>query len=97
MLLAGLDCQMRSVFVYDKSQGKVVPINERKDLPVIDRSAPRGLQLIMDECEPFKNLVNGEMVTSKSNYRRFLKENGYQEVGNEMPEHSDRLKDHLGD
>jgi len=95
---AGLGrAQMRSVFVFDKSQGKVVPINERKDRPTVDRSSPRGLQLIMDECDAFRNPVTGKMETSKSSYRRFLKEEGYEEIGNEMPQHSDHLKDHLGE
>jgi hypothetical protein len=77
----------RKVYVYDCVLGKVVPWQERTPKDTI--------QIITDEVEPVRNIVTREMVTSKSRLRRFYKEQGYEEIGNEVPRESARLADHL--
>lgn len=82
----------RKVYVFDRTVGKVVPIEER-----VQPEVKESFHLITDEIEPVRNPVTREIVTSKSRLRRFYKERGYEEVGNEMPQHSARLRDHLGE
>lgn len=83
---------LRRVYVFDRTVGRVVPIEERTPL-----EKKESFQIITDEIDPVRNPVTREFVTSKSRLRQFYKERGYEEVGNEMPQHSDRLRDHLGE
>lgn len=83
-----------SIFIYDHMQKKVVPYGEHSGHK---KPIEAAFQLITDEIDPIKNPVTREFVTSKSNLRRFYKERGYEEVGNEIPHESSNLQDHLGE
>ena len=45
----------------------------------------RGPTIISDHHAPFRSMADGRTYESKSAYRRSLKENGFVELGNEMP------------
>jgi hypothetical protein len=40
---------------------------------------------VMPDIVPYKSMIDGRMVTSRSEHRRHLKANGCEEVGNEDP------------
>lgn len=62
--------------VWIQVNGKLIPkeqyVRERAEGP-----------MIMGDIEPYRNVVDGKMITSRSQHREFLKRNGLQEVGNE--------------
>ena len=74
--------------VYDKNQKKVVPISERTDSPIVDRSRMcYDSPFVMTDIEPYRavGLPGAPMINSRSEHREILKAHGAQEVGNEMP------------
>lgn len=52
-----------------------------------DYTPPRrkGPYIISDTQEAFKSMADGKMYESKSEYRRSLREQGYVEMGNDLP------------
>jgi hypothetical protein len=78
---------MTSVYVYDKNQCKVVPMDERTDGPITNRGRTNegGPNIIMD-IEPYHGVgfPGGPMVTTRSQHRELLKRHNKIEVGNEM-------------
>lgn len=76
---------MRSRTIY--SMGKPIAVYENGDLvwsakefvEKADKSA-----YIMPDIEPYKSMVDGSEITSRSKHREHLKANGLIEVGNEM-------------
>ena len=38
---------------------------------------------IMPDIQPYKSMITGEMITSRSQHREHLKAHGYEEVGND--------------
>jgi hypothetical protein len=74
--------------VYDKTQKKVVPISERQDRPIVDRSGTcRDGFYVMPDIEPYEGVgFEGKpVVTSRSHHRELLRQHGVVEVGNEKP------------
>jgi hypothetical protein len=74
--------------VYDKVQKRVVPISQRQDAPIVNRSSVcRDGFYVVPDMEPVKmiSLPGAPVVTSRSQYRQLLKENEAYEVGNDMP------------
>lgn len=60
----------------------------RGDWVEIDRYAPRPKPkgpMILRDIDPYRCVVDGEMITSRSRHRQKLKETGCQEWGNETP------------
>lgn len=51
---------------------------------------------IQADIQPYKSMVTGEMITSRSQHRTHLKDHGMVEVGNEKPPEPKPLKP-LGD
>ena len=41
---------------------------------------------VQDDIKPYKSMINGQMITSRSQHRRHLKRKGCIEVGNESME-----------
>jgi hypothetical protein len=41
---------------------------------------------VRDDIKPYQSMINGQMITSRSQHRRHLKRNGCIEVGNESME-----------
>ena len=48
--------------------------------------------MIMPDIEPYQNMVDGQMITSRSQHREFLKKHNLVEVGNEVKAHLDQVK-----
>jgi len=74
--------------VYDKNQKKVVPISERTDAPVVDRTRMcYDSPFVVCDIEPYEAIgfKGAPMVTSRSQHRDLLRAHGAQEVGNDMP------------
>lgn len=38
---------------------------------------------VMPDIQPYKSMITGEMITSRSQHREHLKKHGYREVGND--------------
>lgn len=68
----------RRIYVFDKKQGKVVPMEERQD--IIHANAAHGY--IPDEMEATRHPVDGHYYTSKAKFREVTRANGFEEVGN---------------
>lgn len=77
-----------SVWVYDKLQKKVVPMAERTDAPIVDRSRMCfDSPFVVNDIEPYEGVAfkGCPTVTSRSQHRALLREHGSQEVGDAMP------------
>ena len=45
---------------------------------------------VQDDIKPYQSMINGQMITSRSQHRRHLKANGCIEIGNEKMENKPR-------
>lgn len=67
----------RGIFHISKETGKLQEgYGPRKERYAMD-------QFTTDDIKPFQSMVDGQVFTSKSKYRKHLKTHGYKEVGNE--------------
>ena len=74
--------------VYDKLQKKVVPISERTDSPIVDRTRVCGdTPFVMMDIEPYRavGVPGAPIINSRSEHRAMLRAHGLREVGNDMP------------
>lgn len=79
---------MGEKYVYDKVQKKVVPMSQRQDKPMVERShVVRDGFYVIPDIEPYEGVGfdGSPMVTSRSQHRELLKQHNVVEVGNEMP------------
>ena len=53
---------------------------EKGDAPVQAR-----VEIVPDFDKPYKSMITGELITSRSKHREHLRRHGYQEIGNEVP------------
>lgn len=67
----------RGSFVFDPEQGKLVPKSEYVEKS--DVNAP----MVMGDIQPYKSMVTGEVINSRSTHRQHLKEHRLVEIGNE--------------
>lgn len=67
----------RGSFIWDAEQGKLVPKSEYYDKAF---DAP----MVMSDIQPYKSMVTGEMITSRSAHRDHLRRHQLIEVGNEV-------------
>ncbi|MDO8707021.1 MAG: hypothetical protein Q7J84_19000 [Sulfuricaulis sp.] len=51
---------------------------EKGDAPVQART-----QIVPDFDQPYKSMITGEMITSRSKHKEHLRRHGYQEIGND--------------
>ena len=72
----------RGSFVYDKEKGELVPKEEYYSASV--SNAP----FVMNDIQPYKNMVDGQMITSRSTHREFLKANRLVEIGTDVKAHT---------
>lgn len=75
----------RGSYVQDSS-GKLIPKEEYYGPS--ETNAP----FVMADIQPYKNMVDGKMITSRSHHREFLKANRLVEVGNEIKAHTTKQK-----
>lgn len=80
----GVKKPTRGSFVYCKERGELVPKDEYYGSSTVN--AP----FVMNDIQPYKNMVDGQMITSRSTHREFLKANRLVEVGNEIKAHTTR-------
>ena len=50
---------------------------------------PEGF-MVMPDIKPYQSMINGEMITSRSQHREHLKAHGCQELGNEPLKYLDK-------
>jgi hypothetical protein len=76
---------MRSRYVYEG--GEVVAEYQGGELvycaPKFSEEAPKSFQVLPD-IAPYKSMVDGSEITSRSRHREHLKAHGLIEVGNEL-------------
>ena len=65
----------RRRFIFDRETRKMVEIGT-------ETQVSGGTQIVGD-IEPYRNVIDGKWITSRSEHREFLRRNGCQEVGNE--------------
>jgi hypothetical protein len=80
----GVKKPTRGSFVYDKEKGELVPKEEYYSASV--SNAP----FVMNDIQPYKNMVDGQMITSRSTHREFLKANRLVEIGTDVKAHTTR-------
>ncbi len=68
---------MRQRFRWSDSQNRLVPIEEWTDEPA--NSGP----MIMGDIQPYRSMIDGSIINSRSQHRRHLREHGCIEVGND--------------
>lgn len=67
----------RRRYIQDRETGQLIEVS-------LDYSAPAPQSsMIMPDIQPYKSMLTGEMVTSRSHHRNLLKQHGVIEVGNE--------------
>jgi hypothetical protein len=71
---------MRRRWIQDPKTGKFIPEEEYV------RPGTGQAPMVMGDIEPYKNMVDGRMITSRSHHRAFLRQHGLIEVGNEKME-----------
>ncbi len=67
---------MRRRFI--QINGELVEVTEAVDLPVHE---------VMTDIKPYKSMITGEMITSRSQHREHLRKHGFREVGNDTSLH----------
>lgn len=67
--------------IYVERNGKWIPKDQAEPLHI---STAAGYY-VMDDLKPYKSMVDGRIITSRSEHRRHLKAAGCIEVGNEDP------------
>ncbi len=73
---------MRSRWIYDK--GEVIYAEERGVVTVDKREVSTNSHLyVIKDCEPFKSMIDGSIINSKSVYREHLRQHNCVEVGND--------------
>jgi hypothetical protein len=85
---------MRRRYVYDRELEAMVEIGDGTNHP--DAPPAAGLQIIRD-IEPYRTAASDvasdnkrPVIGSRSRHRTFLQDNGYFEVGNEIPKRGEK-------
>lgn len=73
----------RTTFVQDRNTGEIIEI-DRAALARRRAERPRG-PYIMTDIRPYRSVIDGSMITSRSQHREHLARHGCHEVGNEEP------------
>lgn len=68
---------IRGSFVWDPVSHSMIPKEEYREM--VDVQAP----MVMGDIQPYKSMVTGEMITSRSVHREHLRQHKLVEVGNE--------------
>lgn len=69
---------MRRRYIQDPQTGELVPAEQYQ------RERPDG-PMICDDITPYRSMVTGELITSRSKHREHLRRHEMQEVGDNMP------------
>lgn len=68
---------VRGRFIWDSAEQRMVPESEYTPPPEVNAPA------IMGDIQPYKSMIDGSMIQSRSTHRQHLKQHGCIEVGNE--------------
>jgi|SRR3989304_6271536 len=68
---------MRRRYVYDKGHDKMIEVSEDW------KPEPKSDYHIMPDIKPYRSMIDGREITSRSRHREHLKEHGCEEVGND--------------
>lgn len=69
---------MRHRYVQDSQTGELIPIERRPPAP------PRA-PMVIGDIKPYRSIIDGRVITSRSKHREHLAAHGCREVGNEAP------------
>jgi hypothetical protein len=69
---------MKRRYVYDAAHGKMVEVTEGTCVP------EKPSHQIMKDIAPYKSMITGEEITSRSRHREHLKAHGCIEVGDQV-------------
>jgi hypothetical protein len=67
----------RQRFIQDRVTGKLIPAEEYYARDEV--KAP----MVMNDIQPYRSMIDGRMITSRSTHREHLKSHGCVEVGND--------------
>lgn len=67
---------MRKRFIWDRTRGELVPAEEYE--------RPVEVHHVMPDIKPYKSMIDGSIITSRSKHRSHLKSHGCIEIGNEV-------------
>lgn len=79
----------RATYIWVREAMDWVPANQFK------RPAPKGPMIVRD-IEPYRSVVDGSIVTSRSHHRAHLRQHGVVEIGNERIEPKRQELDPVG-
>lgn len=68
---------VRGRFIWDEVEKRMVP--ESEYIPPPEVNAPA----IMGDIQPYKSMIDGSMIASRSTHREHLRQHGCIEIGNE--------------
>ena len=68
---------MKRRFIQDPATGELIEVS----LDYVPE--PRAQYHIQDDIQPYRSMVDGSMITSRSHHREHLREHGCIEVGND--------------
>jgi hypothetical protein len=68
---------VRKRWIQDPKTGQFIPEEEYV------RPGTGQAPMVMGDIEPYRNMVDGRVIGSRSHHRRFLRDHGLIEVGNE--------------
>lgn len=74
---------MRKSYIQDPVTHKLIPREEYYSR--VDVNAP----MVMNDIQPYQSMIDGQMITSRSQHRTHLKQHGMVEIGNEVKAHMD--------
>lgn len=73
---------MRSRYIYNQ-QGELIYAMERGEVVLDKRWECDSGPMVMPDIQPYQSMIDGTLITSRSQHREHLKANGCIEVGNE--------------
>lgn len=73
---------MRSRYIYN-AQGDLIYAMERGEVVLDKRWESDDAPLVMPDIQPYQSMIDGTMITSRSQHREHLKAHGCIEIGNE--------------
>lgn len=79
---------MRSRYIYDKHGNLIYEqVGDEVKLNRIEESKKADFH-VMPDVQPFRSMIDGSIINSRSRYRQHLKQHGCVEVGNDSSLHS---------
>lgn len=70
---------MRKHFRWSREEGKLLPIEEW-----LAKNSGNPTHLVMPDIKPYKSMIDGSIITSRSRHREHLRSHGCIEIGNEV-------------